>query len=76
MQIGKEGLEKSLPEIKNRLKKRKMLRIKINKPLIDGRMKAYTRKIAEAVASKTNSRIEMVRGRTFVIKKVVKNEMD
>ncbi|MBR9681360.1 MAG: hypothetical protein GOV00_01015 [Candidatus Altiarchaeota archaeon] len=76
LQIGKAGLEKAIEEIKSRLKHKRSLRIKVNKPLIEGRMKEYTRDIAEKVASETCTKLEMVRGRTFVIKKVGKNEMD
>lgn len=72
LQIGKDGYEKALDEIKMRLEKYRTLRIKVNKPLIEGRMKEYTRKIADKVAAATESTVEMVKGRTFIIKKIKK----
>ena len=70
IQIGKDGYEKVLDEIITRLKKKQSLRIKVNKPLIEGRMKEHTREIAEKVAFETGTEIKMVKGRTFVIKRV------
>ena len=72
MQIGKNGFEKALPEIKARLEKKPVLRIKVNKPLVEGRMRDFTQEIAEMVSAETGTKIEMVRGRTFVIRKVKK----
>ena len=72
MQIGKGGYEKAIEEIITRLEKKRSHRIRVNKPLIEGKMKEYTREIAEKVASETGTLVEMVRGRTFVIKKVKK----
>jgi len=72
LQIGKEGWEKAVPEIRNRLKKRAELRIKIHQPLIEGRMRTFTQGVADQVAAQTGSKVVMVMGRTFVLRRVKK----
>lgn len=68
--IGKQGYEKAVPEIKQRLKQKKELRVKVNRPLISGRMKKFTQEVAEKVATEVGAKVSMVRGRTFVLTKV------
>ena len=67
--IGKQGYRQVVPEIKARLEKKGEVRIKVNRPLIAGRMKAFTKEVAQQVAGEVGAEISMVRGRTFVLKR-------
>lgn len=65
--IGKSGVSKAvLEEIKKRLKKEKVIKVKMLKSTLqaEGRDRF---KIAEEVAKLTNSKLIEVRGRTFIL---------
>jgi len=67
IQIGKNGIADSLiAEIKNQLKRKKELKVKILK---SARTEKDRKDIAAEVAAKTNSRLAQVRGNTFILSK-------
>ena len=67
IQIGKNGITDNLiVEIKNQLKKRKELRVKILK---SARTEKDRKEIAAEVASLTNARLLQLRGNIFILKK-------
>ena len=69
LKIGKDGVDKIVNQADNQLKQRKEIKIKINSPLVKGRMSEFTRSIANDLAQKTKSSIVWVKGRTFVLRR-------
>ncbi len=69
VQIGKNGAEHVLQELSAQLKKHEMVRVKINRTLIEGRQREFATGIAEDLAKKLNARVEWVKGRTFVLRR-------
>jgi RNA-binding protein YhbY len=66
--IGKSKIDKVVEEAKKQLDARAEIKVKVNSPLIEGRMSEFTKKIAEELAQKTGSEVLWVRGRTFVLR--------
>lgn len=67
--VGKGGLDRIVPEADAQLGKRKEIKVKINRSIIDGRKSEFTRGIAEKLARETGSEIVWVKGRTFVLRR-------
>ncbi|MBR9689513.1 MAG: YhbY family RNA-binding protein [Candidatus Altiarchaeota archaeon] len=66
--VGKAGVDAIVEEAKSQLKSKKEIKVKVNPPIIEGRMHEFARKIADELAEKTNSKVLWVKGRTFVLK--------
>ncbi len=67
IQIGKNGITDNLIiEIKNQLKKKKELKVKILK---SARMEKDRKEIAAEVAERTRSRLLQLRGNVFILSK-------
>jgi RNA-binding protein len=67
LQIGKHGInENILDEIRNQLKRYKILRIRVLKSARDGKDRKV---IAQDVSEKAKARLVSVKGNTFVLEK-------
>ncbi len=69
IKIGKSGVDKIVEETKLQLKVRKEIKIKVNRPMVEGRMSVFTKEIAEDLAKKTDSKILWIKGRTFILRR-------
>jgi RNA-binding protein YhbY len=66
--IGKSKIEKVVKEAKKQLDARDEIKVKVNQPLIEGRMSEFTKKVADELSQKTDSKVLWVKGRTFVLR--------
>jgi len=69
LKVGKAGVDKIIEEVKTQLKAKKEIKIKVNRPMVDGRMSEFTKEIAKEIAEKTKSKIIWVKGRTFILRR-------
>jgi RNA-binding protein YhbY len=70
LHVGKEGLDKIVGEARDQLEARNRIKVRVNRPMVQGRMKDSARDLAEELAIKTGSRVVDVRGRTFILEKI------
>ena len=68
LQIGKKGLQAVIEEAGAQLEKKKLIKVKVNKNIVKGRQREFTKKLAEELAKRLNARIVWVKGRTFVLR--------
>ena len=69
LNIGKSGLEAVAEEARHQLKKHGTVKFRINKPLVEGRMKEQAEKMAKELAGRLGAEVVDVRGRTFTLKR-------
>lgn len=62
LRIGKSGIDAIIDEARTQLKARGEIKVRVNRSLED-----KTRRVAEELASRTNSRVVDVRGKTFIL---------
>lgn len=67
LRVGKDGLDSIVQEARDQLESRDRIKVKVNQPLVEGRMRDFTEGVAEELAVKTDARVVWVKGRTFVL---------
>jgi len=67
LRVGKSGLERIVEEAKDQLEARKKIKVRVNQPMVEGRMGEFTGKMANKLAGETGARVVRVRGRTFIL---------